>query len=184
MKSPILAALFALAIVVPTVALAQAPATTPDPQRDATREQLRQTLASAGQLSDVNISFRQSVKQPYNFVGVVSAGLANADSLEVVVLVSRHNTIGFRVYPHYNGGYINTKKARDPGGLKDKLLYFSDQNFLYWGADETYDVFSGYTFTLESGFPQEAIVSVLRSIRNTDRFVGQLRPFVDGTAAK
>ena len=30
-------------------------------------------------------------------------------------------------------------------------------------------------------FPSDAIVIVLRSIRNTDKFVGQLRPFIDGT---
>lgn len=184
MKFPVFAALFALAIAAPTVGQAQTPAMTADPQRDATREQLRQALASAGQRSDVNIAFRQSVKQPYNFAGTLSVGLSNADALEVVVSVTKQNTIGFRVYPHYNGSYINTKKARDPSGLKDRLLYLTDQNFLYWGADETFDVFSGYTFTLESGFPQEAIVSVLRSIHNTDRFVGELRPFIEGTTAK
>ena len=36
--------------------------------------------------------------------------------------------------------------------------------FLYWGADDTRDVFAGYTFTLESGFPSEAIIVVLRSL--------------------
>jgi hypothetical protein len=65
-----------------------------------------------------------------------------------------------------------------------ELLYLSDQNFLFWGADDTGDVFSGYTVTLESGFPRDALVTVLRSIHNTDKFVGQLRPFIDGTAAK
>lgn len=184
MKLPVFAALFALALAAPTAALAQTPAKTPDPQRDATREQLRQVLASAGQLSDVNISFRQSTKQPYNFTGTTTAGLSNADSLEVVVSVGERDTIRIFVYPHYNGSYINTKRARDPDGLKDKLLYLTSQNFLYWGADDTSDVFSGFTFTLESGFPKEAIVLVLRSIHNTDRFVGQLRPFIDGTSAK
>jgi hypothetical protein len=42
-------------------------------------------------------------------------------------------------------------------------------------------VFCGYTVTLESGFPDDAIVVILRSIRNTDKFVGEMRPFVDGT---
>jgi hypothetical protein len=65
-----------------------------------------------------------------------------------------------------------------------KLLWFSDDNFLFWGADDTSDVFSGYTITLESGFPQDAIVIVLRSIRNTDKFVGELRPFIDGTTGQ
>ena len=46
-----------------------------------------------------------------------------------------------------------------------RLLYYSDQNFLFWGADDTADVFCGYTVTLESGFPSDAIVVILRSIK-------------------
>jgi hypothetical protein len=184
MKLQVFATLFAIALVAPTAAVGQTPAETPDPQRDVTREQVRDVLASAGRLPDVNISFRQSTKQPYNFVGDITTGLSNADSFEVVVSITRLSVVRFFVYPHYNGSYINTKKARYPSGLKDKLLYFTDQNFLYWGADETNDVFCGFTFTLESEFPKESFVAVLRSIRNTDRFVGQLRPFIDGTAAK
>jgi hypothetical protein len=64
-----------------------------------------------------------------------------------------------------------------------ELLYLSDQNFLFWGADDTRDVFAGYTFTLESGFPSESIMIVLRSIRNTDKFVGEMRPMIDGSSA-
>ncbi|HTD34102.1 MAG TPA: hypothetical protein VK665_10605 [Candidatus Elarobacter sp.] len=149
--------------------------------RDATREELRSVLTSAGQRSDVNVAFRQSTKNPYNFVGSMTSGMRNAESLEIVISVTPSDTIGFRVYPHYRGGYINLGRAKDMNGLMRKLLYLSDQNFLFWGADDTGDVFSGYTVTLESGFPQDAIVVVLRSIRNTDKFVGQMRPFIDGT---
>jgi hypothetical protein len=63
-----------------------------------------------------------------------------------------------------------------------RMLIFSDRNFLFWGADSTDDTFCGYTFTLESGFPDNAIVVVLRSIRSTDKFVGETRPFIDGSA--
>jgi hypothetical protein len=149
--------------------------------RDATREQLRSVLTSAGQRSDVNVTFRQSTKNPYNFVGSMTSGIRNAESLEVVVSITQSDTIGFRVYPHYRNGYINLGRAKDMNGLMRKLLWYSDQNFLFWGADDTGDVFSGYTVTLESGFPQDAIVVVLRSIRNTDKFVGQMRPFIDGS---
>ena len=148
--------------------------------RDATRERLRQVLELAGARSDVNITFRQSTRNPYNFVGSLTTGLTSSDSIEVVISVTKSDTIGFRVYPHYKGGYINLTRAKDSVGLMRKLLYFSDQNFLFWGADDTNDVFSGYTVTLESGFPQEAIVIVLRSIPNTDKFVTQLKPFIDG----
>ena len=150
--------------------------------RDATREKLRQVLTSAGARSDVNVTFRQSTKNPYNFVGSMT-GLKNAENLEIVVSVTKSDTIGFRIYPHYKGGYINLGKARDANGLMRKLLYYSDQNFLFWGADDTADVFCGYTVTLESGFPQDAIVVILRSIKNTDKFVGEMRPFIDGTTA-
>ena len=148
--------------------------------RDATRESLRAALETAGQRSDVNVAFRQSTKNPYNFVASMTAGLTNCDSLEIVISVTSKDTIGFRIYPHYKGGYINLAKAADQNGLMRKLLYLTDQNFLFWGADDSLDVFSGYTITLESGFPQEAITVVLRSIHNTDGFVGDLRPFIDG----
>ena len=150
--------------------------------RDATREQLRQVLTTAGQRSDVNVTFRQSTKNPYNFVGSMT-GLRNADNLEIVVSVTKSDTIGFRIYPHYKGGYINLGRARDTSGLMRRLLYYSDQNFLFWGADDTADVFCGYTVTLESGFPADAIVVILRSIKNTDKFVGEMRPYIDGTTA-
>jgi hypothetical protein len=151
-----------------------------DPARDATREQVRQVLASAGSRSDVNVSFHQSTANPYNFAGSMTSGLANSDSLEIVISVTKQNTVGFRIYPHYKGAYINLGKARDRIGLMRKLLYYSDQNFLFWGADDTDDVFTGYTVTLESGFPSDAIVVILRSIRNTDKFVGEMRPLIDG----
>jgi hypothetical protein len=153
-----------------------------DVLRDATREKLRQVLETAGARQDVAVTFRQSTKNPYNFVGSMTVGLANCDSLEIVVSVTKSDTIGLRVYPHYRGGYINLGKARDATGMMKRLLYLSDQNFLFWGADDTGDVFSGYTITLESGLPVAGMVVILRSIRNTDKFVGQLRPFIDGSA--
>jgi len=171
------AALAALLIVVSSPAAAQTPT------RDQTRERLGTLLATAGARSDVDVAFRPSTKQPYNFIGSMTTGLANTQSLEIVISVTSSNTIGFRVYPHYSGGYINVGKAKDTPALMRALLLYSDENFLFWGADESGDVFSGYTITLESGFPAEAIVIVLRSIRNTDKFVGPLRIAIDGSAA-
>lgn len=151
-------------------------------QRDTTRERVRQVLDTAGPRADVAVDFRQSTKNPYNFVGSMTTGLRNADSLEIVISITRADTIGFRIYPHYKNAYANIDRARDPNGLMRKLLYFSDQNFLFWGADDGGDVFCGYTVTLESGFPPESMLIVLRSIRNSDKFFGELRPFLDGTA--
>jgi len=167
--------IFALALLMVVPAFAQ----TAPLSRDVVREKLRASLAKYGLLDDVNTTFRQSEKQPYNFVGSMKAGLKNAESLEVVISVTTHDTIGIRVYPHYNGGYINLNKARNSGGLMRKLLQYSDTNFLYWGADDTFDVFCGYTFTLESGYPEDAMKIVLRSIHNTDQYVGEVREFID-----
>jgi hypothetical protein len=83
------------------------------------------------------------------------------------------------VYPHYKSHYINVLKAKDSAGLAKQLLRFTDTNFLYWAADDSWDVFSGFTFTLESGYPDAAIRTVLASIPGLDEFVGQLRPFID-----
>lgn len=151
--------------------------------RNATREKLSNLLDVVGPKKDVNTAFRQSTKQPYNYVGIMREGLVNADSLEIVVSVTPNETIGIRVYPHYKGAYVNLDKAKNSPGLMRKLLYMNDRNFLFWGADDSGDIFSGYTFTLESGFPAEAIEIVLRSIHNTDGFVGEMRPLLDGTFA-
>jgi len=149
-----------------------------DTARDDTRTQLAQELQAAGARDDVNVAFHQSTKNPYNFVGLMTTGLTYSDSLEIVISVTKSATIGFRVYPHYKGKYINIGRAKNSTALMRKLLYLTDQNFLFWGADDTLDVFSGYTITLESGFPTDAITIVLRSIRNTDKFVGQLVPYI------
>jgi len=146
-----------------------------------TREQLAQLLDKAG--PDIKVSFSQSQKQPFNYVGTLRTGLINAESFEIVISVTSKGTIGFRIYPHYNKGYINVDKVKNSLGLMRLLLRLSDRAFLYWGADETGDIFTGYTFTLESGFPEEAIKIVLRSIVNSDKFVGEMRPFIDGTGA-
>lgn len=144
-----------------------------------TREQLAQLLTKAG--PEVNIAFTQSQKQPFNYVGTLKQGLAHADSFEVVVSVTANDTIGFRIYPHYKTSYINVDKVKNPASLMKQLLRLSDRAFLFWGADETGDIFTGYTFTLESGFPEESLKIVLRSIINSDKFIGELRTAIDGT---
>jgi hypothetical protein len=142
-----------------------------------TRDKLAQLLARAGPA--INVAFRQSQKQPFNYVGSLSAGLLHAESFEIVLSVTAKDTIGFRVYPHYKKGYINPGKVNDAAGLMRLMLRLSDRAFLFWGLDEAGDAFTGYTFTLESGFPEEAIRIVLRSIANSDKFVGEMRPFLD-----
>jgi hypothetical protein len=146
-------------------------------ERIKTREQVAQLLEKYGDA--IHVSFRQSEKQPFNYVGSLKTGLTNTESLEIVISVTAKDTIGFRVYPHYNKGYINVDKVSDRAALMRLLLRLSDRAFLFWGTDESGDVFTGYTFTLESGFPEEAMKIVLRSIVNSDRFVGEMRPILD-----
>ncbi len=142
-----------------------------------TREQLAQVLEKFG--DSIKVSFTRSLKQPFNYVGTLKTGLTNAESFEIVISVTPKGTIGFRVYPHYKGGYINVDKVNDRVALMRLLLRLSDRAFLYWGVDEAGDVFTGYTFTMESGFPEEAIKIVLRSIANSDKFAGELREIID-----
>jgi hypothetical protein len=167
-------------IVCVTLATAQTPQEK-EAARNATRERLQQVLTASGPKKGIETAFRQSTKNPYNFVGIKRGGLTNADSFEVVVGVSNDNTIGFRIYPSYKGGYINVDKARNGSGLMHKLLNLSDHNFLFWGADDAGDIFAGYTFTLESGFPDKSIEIILYSIAPLDQYVGQMRAFIDAT---
>jgi hypothetical protein len=174
--------LFAALACAGAVAAQQTPAQK-EAERVATREKLRAVLAASGSKKGIEVSFRQSDKNPWNFVGVKRGGLTNAEGFEVVVGISNDETIGFRIYPYYKGGYVNVDKARNGAALMRKLLNLSDHNFLFWGADDAGDVFAGYTFTLESGFPDKAIEIVLYSIGPLDQYVGQMRPFIDVPAA-
>ena len=161
----------------------QTPATTQQTTtRDANREKLRALFETAG--PKINVAFRQSDKQPYNFVGVMKTGLRNCDSLEIVISVSAEETIHFRIFPHYSGAYLNVDKVKSTEGLMRQMVRFSDQNFLFWGADGSGDIFAGYNFTLESGFPEASIRVVLNSIAKLDAFVGQMRPSIDGSTAQ
>ena len=154
---------------------------TAEASRDKTRTRMSALLERVG--PELKVSFQPSSKSQYVFTGVMRDGLANSELFEIVITVTSKETISFRIYPHYKGGYINIDKARNPTQLLRKLAQLNDSTFLFWGADDTGDVFTGYTFTLESGFPDEAIKIVLSSIKNSDKFVGEMRPSIDGTNA-
>jgi len=177
---------FLLAVSVATVAqpahqTQPTTTTTPTSQetvtRDATREKMRALLDTTG--PKINVAFKQSDKNPYNFVGIMSTGLTNADSFEIVILISDQETIHFRIFPKYKGVYLNVNKASDSAGLLRRMVRLSDKNFLYWGADDTFDIFAGYNFTLESGFPEASIRVVLNSIAKLDQYVGEMKPSID-----
>ena len=170
---------FALLLLILTAACAESmvkaqTAQQKEAARVATREKLRTLLQNSGPKKGIGINFRQSERQE---------GLTYADSYEIVVGVSTDETIGFRIYPHYRGAFINIYKAKEPSALMQQLLLLNNKNFLFWGRDNSGDVFAGYTFTLESGFPDRSIETVLYSIRPLDQYVGEMRSNIDGSVA-
>ena len=181
MKSPHtirLLVLIALLITAPAIVAQDAAA---EATREKTRTRLDALLQRVG--PEIKVNFQPSSKSKFVYTGVMRDGLTNSEYLEIVITVTAKDTIGFRVFPHYKGAYINIDKARNPTQLLRKLVQLNESTFLFWGADDTGDVFTGYTFTLESGFPDEAIKIVLSSIKNSDQFVGEMRPSIDGTNA-
>jgi len=169
--------IFLLIIAAAPAALAQQD--TAEAARDKTRQRLGALLQRVG--PELKVDFQPSSKSQFVFTGMMNEGLTNAEKMEIVISVTSKDTIGFRVFPHYKGGYINIDKVKNTARLSRKLLQLNESTFLFWGVDDTGDVFTGYTFTLESGFPDEAIRIVLSSIKNSDQFVGELRPSIDGS---
>ena len=60
-----------------------------------------------------------------------------------------------------------------------RLPQFSYHNFFFWGADDTRDIFAGYQFPLESGFPEAALEVVIRSVPLIDESVGEMGAFIE-----
>lgn len=148
-----------------------------DAHRVANREKMRTILTTAG--VKLGVDFRQSDRQPFNFIGSLQSGLKNAESMEILVMIGSRDVITIQTYPHLRGGsYINVGRASNGTGLMRKLLTFNDGGFFYWGADDVDDVFAAFTFTLESGFPTESVDIVLRSIPLLDDKVGELSDLV------
>jgi hypothetical protein len=181
MKSPHTIRSLALFILLATAPAVVAQDTTAEASREKTRARLSALLQRVG--PDIKVNFQPSSKSQFVFTGVMRDGITNSEYLEIVISVTSKDTIGFRIFPHYKGAYINIDKAKNTTQLLRKLVQLNESTFLFWGADDTGDVFTGYTFTLESGFPDEAIKIVLSSIKNSDQFVGEMRPSIDGTNA-
>ncbi len=142
--------------------------------RDATRDRLETLLGTYAKT--LGLRWSRNAKEPYNIVAYYDRDLRYTARFEIVMNITRQNTIGFRAYPV---PYLNIDDARDPSGLMRKMLRLSEQNFLFWAADASQDIYAGFTITLESGFPDEAIKIVLRSVPLVDRDVGELLTFVD-----
>jgi len=167
----------ALALAAPAAGTAQSTAS-PEPSRSDIRDQLVAQLAVAGPRNGVH-DFHQSTSNEWAVVGHLRQGLKVSDELEIIAFATKAQTIVFNVYPHYHGDYINLHKVKNSKGLMEKLLTLNDSHFFWWGADDEHDIYAAFKFTLESGYPKDAIDEVVDSIPNVDPTVGELRPFVD-----
>ena len=101
-----------------------------DAGRAATRDKLEALLAAYAPARAMR--FHRNAKQPFNIDGSINSGLTYASTFEIVITITEKQTIAFRVYPHYQGPYINLDKVRDPSGLMEKLLRLSDHGFFFW----------------------------------------------------
>lgn len=116
---------------------------------------------------------------PFTIEAFYDKDLRFTPRFEVYISVTRQQTIQFRIYPQLSGQHLNLDSLSQADSLMQKVLRLSDKGFFFWAADENLDVFAGYTFTLESGFPDEAIKEVLRSIPLLDSSVGQLVSYME-----
>lgn len=142
-----------------------------------TRDRLETLLATYPPAHDTK--WHRSTNDPFAIVGYFDKGLKYAERFEIVITVTQKATIWFRVYPQWGGDYINIDKVRDRSGLMQKMLQFSYHNIFFWGAEDALDVVVGYQFTLESGFPEEAIKVVIRSVPLIDEYVGEIGSFIE-----
>jgi hypothetical protein len=144
-----------------------------DGDRDATRDRTRSALRQIG--PKLGVTFQQSQANPYNFSASMTDGISEAQSMEIIVMVGKNDILTVRVFPHVSGNkYINVDRAANSTGLMRKLLANNAGDFFHWGMDDVYDVFAEFTFTLESGFPEEALDVVLRSVELLDKKVGEM----------
>jgi hypothetical protein len=127
----------------------------------------------------LGMRFFRNRDDPFEIDGFYDKDLRYSSRFELEVNVTPQNTIGIRVYPQFYGERIDMDGVRDPNRLALELLHFSAHNFLHWGVDDASHVFAAYAFTLESGFPEEAIKEVLRSIPLVDESVGEMVQFIE-----
>src|SRR5579862_4739141 len=101
-----------------------AAATPTDTVSTATRVETRGKLEALLTTYAKTLGFRRwyrSDDNPFAIQMFYDRDLRYASQLEIVINVTRQNTIGFRVFPHWEspgpGDYIDLDQARDPQGL-------------------------------------------------------------------
>lgn len=148
---------------------------------NSTRERNRTRLAELLKKveGETRMRFVQSAENAFNYSAMLTSGLDTADSFEVVAGATDSDTIFINAYPKYKGRYINVDKVKDSAALTRQLLRLTARTFLHWGVDASGDVFCGFTVTLESGFPGEAISIVLQSVGNHDQYLTEIKALLE-----
>jgi hypothetical protein len=176
-RTRLLAGLWAVLTVSGVGAAAQTAADTVR-EMTQTRDRLDSLLHAYGSTLKMKF-FRSADNDPFQIEGVLDKGLHYESRFELQFNVTPQNTIGLRVYPTLYNERIDIDAARDSKGLALELLHFSARSFFSWGVDDDSNVFARFTFTLESGFPDEAIKIVLRSIPLLDDSVGEMVNYIE-----
>ena len=144
-----------------------------------TRDRLDSLLHAYGSTLKMRF-FRSTDNDPFQIEGVLDQGLRyGSGRFELQFNVTPQHTIGVRVYPTLYNERVSITDARRSNDLALQLLHLSAHSFFSWGVDDASNVFARFTFTLESGFPDEAIKAVLRSIPLLDDSVGEMVPFIE-----
>jgi len=163
-----------------TAAAATPADTVPTATRVETRGKIEALLATYSKALGFHRWYR-SADEPFDILVFYDNGLKYASRLEVVIVVSRQNTIGIRVFPHWNGpgpgSFIDLDNVRDAKGLMQRALQLSAENFMFWAVDGSQHLFACFTVTLESGFPDAVVRIVLQSVPLLDDSVGDLLRF-------
>jgi hypothetical protein len=176
MRTVLLAGLWAVLTVSAVRAAAQ---TNADAVRGMNRDKLDSLLNAYGSTLQMQF-YRSADNDPFEIEGILDTGLRYSSRFELQFNVTPQNTIGVRVYPNWYDEHerINIDHVSDGNGLARELLHFSASSFFAWGVDDASNVFARFTFTLESGFPDEAVKVVLRSIPLLDESVGEMGRFL------
>ena len=148
---------------------------------DATRERNRSRLEDLLENieDETKMRFERNGENKFNYSAILTGGLKTAESFEVVIGATDSDTIFMNAFPKYKGGYINVDKVKNREGLTRQLLRLTSRTFLHWGVDSSGDVYCGFTFTLESGFPDEAISIVLQSVVNHDQYLTEIKALLE-----
>ena len=159
-----------LSVIVAVGVLAAAPLSAQkidEAKRIRNREQLLTVLRAAADAT--HMTFERSKVNQFNYSAYLTVGLKYAESVEVVIGATDVDTIFMRAFPKVQGRLHERREGQGPDRLDAPATKAGGADVLLLGDDAQGDLFWGYTFTLEYGFPVDSIRIVLRSVQTHDR---------------